>query len=491
LNKNKNKIKMSLFLEKNKKYENLKKKQIKNNNKNTRHSQEKTYELLKSTAIKKSPRQKSFIMNKKKNRAQKSNDFNNTKNFDNMLDDNFLLSNENDPFSRSVIFSNKKMENNIFPNIKAQKKIDISNKKNPRIKLLSNKIFDDTRKRTGMARSVKNSNIKTNFSNSLNFNNDKSKFEDKYQLIEDKIIDKKYEKDIDHDEIIIGNKKDNKLFSNVQISKGNSNNNSKDLYSYFEKNNKSKNEDEFLINNNYENNKNDFCIMYIDNYEKMINDDMLSLEIQLLYEKILDLQNSYHDVYVKISNQYGANKKFFSLIFSKFKEIQKKKYNLSKIKDNIYCKNKINNYFCLQEKEHNSYLSEINNKEINLWKKMLGKNFKTKNNYFEIKDLFKKVVFNKYNNIKNHLNEIEKKLVLNLMKKNNFELIPDKVNTNNNNINAFSSKKTKNNKVIKTKISHKAVNSGGVYENNIKNSKNNKYNIFNNYYTNSARKKGH
>ena len=164
-----------------------------------------------------------------------------------------------------------------------------------------------------MARSVKNSNIKSNFSNSLNFNNDTSKFEDKYQLMDDKIIDKNYEKDIDHDEIIIGNKRDNKLFSNVQISKGNSNNNSKDLYSYFEKNNKNKNEDEFLINNNYENNKNDFCIMYIDNYEKMINDDMLSLEIQLLYEKILDLQNSYHDVYVKISNQYGTNKKFFSL----------------------------------------------------------------------------------------------------------------------------------------------------------------------------------
>ena len=122
---------------------------------------------------------------------------------------------------------------------------------------------------------------------------------------------------------------------------------------------------------------------------------------------------------------------------------------------------------------------------------MLGQNFKAKNNYFEIKDLFKKVVFNKYNNIKNHLNEIEKKLVLNLMKKNNFKLIPDKVNTYNNNINSFSSKKTKNNKIIKTKISHKVINSGGVYENNIKNSKNNKYNVFSNYYTNSARKKGH
>ncbi len=431
---------------------------------------------------------------KNKIRNQKSTENKYSRNNNNELDDmNFLLSNENDPFSRSVIFSNKKMDNNIFPSIKAQKKYEISNKKNPRIKILNNKNFDDTYKRPGLARSVKNSNNKTNFNNNIKFNNKSiSNFDDKFQLIDDKIIDKNYEKDIDHDEIIIGNKKDNNLLSNVQISKGKLNNVSKDLYYFYEKNNSNTNEDEFLINNNYENNKNDFCIMYIDNYEKMINNDMLLLEIQLLYEKILDLQNSYHDEYIKISNQYRRNKNFLSLIFSKFKEIQKKNYNLLKIKDNINSNNKINNFFCVQEKENNSYLTEINNKEIILWKKMLGDNFTTKNNYPDIKDLFKKIVFNKYNNIKYQLNDIEKKLVLNLMKKNNYKINSDKANTNQNNINSLTGNKAKNNKVVKTKINHRSINSGGVYENNIKNNnKNSKYNKYNNYYSNSSKKKGY
>ena len=72
-----------------------------------RYSQEKTNELARSTLYDKSPGQKSFIINK--NRIQKSNDINYPKNLDNELDEmNFMLTNENDPFSRSVIFSNNK-----------------------------------------------------------------------------------------------------------------------------------------------------------------------------------------------------------------------------------------------------------------------------------------------------------------------------------------------------------------------------------------------
>ena len=62
---------MSLFIEKNKKNEYPKKKQFKNVNKNTRHSQEKSNDLTKSAVFKKSPRQKSFIMNKKKKKTSK------------------------------------------------------------------------------------------------------------------------------------------------------------------------------------------------------------------------------------------------------------------------------------------------------------------------------------------------------------------------------------------------------------------------------------
>lgn len=64
--------------------------------------------------------------------------------------------------------------------------------------------------------------------------------------------------------------------------------------------------------------------MYIDNYDKMINDDMLLLELQLLFEKILDLQNAYHEEYKNIINQFNKNKKFMSFIIQKVKEFQKK-----------------------------------------------------------------------------------------------------------------------------------------------------------------------
>ena len=482
----------------NKKYEKQKIKKFGNIKKNFRYSQEKTNELAKSTLYDKSPGQKSFIMNK--NRNQKSNDIHYTKILDNELDEmNFMLTSENDLFSRSVIFSNnKRIENNLFPPIKKKKIYDITNKKNPRIKMF-NRNLDDTRKKIGMARSVKNTNIKKKKDNNLNISDDYigvSKFDEKYQLFEDKIIDKNYENDIDHDEMIISNKKgNNALFSNVQISSRNSNKDDEDddLYFYFEKNNKDNNEDEYLINNNFENNKNDFCIMYIDNYEQMINDDMLLLEIQLLYEKILDLQNSYHEEYDTIFNQFNKNKKFISLIIYKYKEIQKKNFTMLKIKENNNFKNKYNNFYSIQEKEHKSYISEINNKEINLWKNMLGIHFKKRNNNMsdekkEIKDLFKKIVFNKYTYIKNDLNDIENKIVLNLMKKYNYKIMLDKKNKSYvNGVIITGNNKNKNNKMAKTKLNHKIINSGSIYDNKQRNYfKNLKYNN----YT-SSKKKGY
>ena len=484
---------MSVILDKSKKYEKEKLKKLGNIKKNLRNQQEKTNDFTKSTVLTNSPRQRHFML-KNKIRNQRSTDNKYSRNVDNDLDDmNFLLSNENDPFSRSVIFpNNKKMQNKFFPSLK-NKKNDVSNKKSG-IKMFNNRNVDFGRRKMGMARSVKNSNIKANINN---LHNGVSKFDEKYQLIEDKIIDKNYENDIDNDEMIIGNKKNNNmnaLFNNVHINNTSLNNdNDNDLYFYFEKNNKNNNEDEYLTNNNFENNKNDFCIMYIDNYQRMINDDMLLLELQLLYEKILDLQNSYHQEYDKIINQYSKNRKFISLIIYKYKEIHKKNFNLLKIKEKISSKNKLNNFFNIQEKEHKSYISEINNKEINIWKNMLGNNIKRSSTNIddknEIKDLFKKIVYNKYAYIKNNLNDIENKIVLNLMKKHNYKTMPEKKNKSNLNVGTYTGKnKSKNNKIIKAKVNHKAIYSGGIYENKKNNFlKNNKFNNF----INSSKKKGY
>jgi hypothetical protein len=486
---------MSIIAEKSKKYE---KPKINKNGCLKKNLKEKSCELSKYSSVNtKSPRQKSFVM-KNKIRNQKSNDINYTKKIDNEMDDmNFLLSTENDPFSHSVIYSNnKKLENNYFPSIKSKKMNDKSTKKKPKLKMLNNiRNFDDTRKRFGMARSVKNSHIRKN-NRTLNISDFKGISKYKYKFIDDRIIDKNYENDIDNDEIIISNRKgynySNSLFNNIHISHSNSKNDDDSIYYYFEKNNKDKNDDDYLTNNNFENNKNDFCIMYIDNYENMINDDMLQLEIQLLYEKILDLQNSYHQEYDKIINQIKTNKQFISLLIYKYKDIQKKNFNLMKIKEKNNSKNNLNFFFNLQEKEHKNCISEINNKEINIWKKMLGKKYKKKmfisDHKKEIKDLFKKIVCNRYNSIKNNLNDIENKITVKIMKKHNYKVISDKNKKSHNGGTFTGNLKNKNNKIIKQKINHKVINSGGIYENSKKNYfKNNKFN----HYPNSSKKKGY
>ena len=505
---------MSMILEKNKKYEMQKIKKFGNLKKNFKNPEKPN--LYMKSLYNKSPRQKSFIINKNKNkRIQKSNDINYAKNIMNDMDDmNFLLSSENDPFSRSVIYSNnKKITNNLFPSIKKKKIInDISIKKNQKVKSINNQINDFSKRKIGSAHSVKNSNIKNNNNkydmyNNLNISEDFtgiSKFNENFQLIEDKIIDKNYENDIDNDEIIIGtNKKsniNNSLFNKIQI---NNKDYDDELYLYFSKNSKNKinnnfenNEDDYLINNNFENNKADFCIMYIDNYDKMINDDMLLLEIQLLYEKILDLQNSYHEEFYIITNEINKNKKFISLMIYKYKEIHKKNFNFLKIKEKMNCKNKLNTFLNVQKKEHVSYVTEINKKEIDLWKNMLGKNFiKNENNLDEkkeIKELFKKIVFNKYSFLKNKLNDIENQIVQNLIKKYNYKNLSEIKNKNNQINGVIQNKKEKG--IKPKKNNHKVINSNGIYESNIGNKinlfKNNKYSSYN-YHMNFSKKKGY
>ena len=493
---------MSLILERIRKNERHTIKNLGNLKRNFKNPQDKT-NLYSKSIYTKSPHQKSFVIKNKKN--LKSNDISYTKNIANDIDDmNYLLSSENDPFSRSVIYSNnKKIENNLFPSLKSKAINDASNKKNP--KIMNNKNHSLGKRKVGMTHSVKNSNIKKKNNYNLNKSGDFSgisKFDEKFQLIEDKIIDKNYENDIDHDEMIIGtNKKNinaNSLFNKIQI---NNKNDDDELFLYFNKNKKD-NEEDYSINNNFENNKADFSIMYIDNYEKMINDDVLLLEIQLLFEKILDLQNSYHEEYYKIINQINNKKTFLSLLIYKYKEIQKKNFNLLKIKEINNYKNKLNTFIDIQEKEHKSNFTEINNKEINLWKNMLGNKFIKNKNYIdekkEIKDLFKKIVFNKYSYLKNSLNDVENKIVVNLMKKHNYKVLTDKKirnhridGTYNGNHNYYNNIKKKKENLKKGKMNnHKIINSSDIFESKRNNTKNNNYNITNNFL-NSSKKKGY
>ena len=236
--------------------------------------------------------------------------------------------------------------------------------------------------------------------------------------------------------------------------------------------NRNKEEEEYDINNNFENIKADFGIMYIDEYDKMINDDMLLLELQLLFEKILDLENSYHEEYANFIKKFHENKNFISLITDKYKETQKKIFNLSKIKENINNKNELNLFLVTQEKEKKSYVTEINAKEIDLWENMFKNKFKKNNNNnifidkkSEMKNLFIKIIFDKYPYVKNFLNEIENKIVMKLMKKYNYKVLNNRKNKSQS-INSSNSIKNEAAKNIKSKNNkHKILNSD-IFGNN-------------------------
>ena len=159
------------------------------------------------------------------------------------------------------------------------------------------------------------------------------KLEEKFKSLESNIIDKKYENEIDNEEMIITTKKDNypntarfktkgnnKLLSNMINDNINSDfqhadNNFMDIIlNKFILNTKYDFDENYLLNSSFENNRSDFNIMYTDNYGLSVKNDMLSLEIKLLIEKILEMQKSYHKELNIILSQYNKNNSIFKLL---------------------------------------------------------------------------------------------------------------------------------------------------------------------------------
>ena len=184
----------------------------------------------------------------------------------------------------------------------------------------------------------------------------------------------------------------------------------------------------------------------------------------------------------------------------KYKEIQKKIFNLLKIREKLNGTNQLKSFLDTQEKGNKTFLKEINEKEINIWENMLigkGYHYKFKKygdvngNKKDIKELFKKIVFDKYSSLKNSLNDIENKIVVNLMKKNNYKIIPNKKVKNrayNRSYNNNNNNKNKNKYERITAIKPKKQSNYKLYDfsyifgnNNTKktHSKNNKFHTYN------------
>jgi hypothetical protein len=281
------------------------------------------------------------------------------------------------------------------------------------------------------------------------------KLEEKFKSLESNIIDKKYENEIDNEEMIITTKKDNypntarfktkgnnKMLSNmindnINSDFENADNNFMDIilnklilnteYDFGEN---------YLLNSSFENNRNDFNIMYTDNYGLSVKNDMLSLEIKLLIEKILEMQKSYHKELDLILGVYNKNSKLMKLLVEKIKFLQKKIFLIKKLKEKEEIKGNL--YIFLEKYNHNNQndIYKINQNEFYLWNYILYEYNRKNNDYKKekLKEVFKKIIFERYNKIKGRFNNIENKIILNLMKKYNYNIKRKANGTKSNNI---------------------------------------------------------
>ena len=310
-----------------------------------------------------------------------------------------------------------------------------------------------------------NSSFKTN---EINYENMIiKKLDDKFLSLEHNIIDKKYENDIDHDEMIITSKKNSNNKKN-KTKKNHTNQNSNKLSNIidFKENKKEINEDEYLnisdnknnieidenylLNTSFENQRSDFGIMYTCNYEKTVMDDLLSLEIKLMVEKMLEMQKSYHKELNLIISQYNINNKIFKILIEKIRFFQKKMHILQKLEEKKNLEGNIYNFIGIYHNNNKHEINKTNKNEFKIWKNSFFKENKNNKTYDKekLKQIFEINVFDKYNKISGKLENLEKKIVLGLMKKFKYN---SKINVEMKSNNNSSIKSTYNNKLFKIK----------------------------------------
>ena len=256
------------------------------------------------------------------------------------------------------------------------------------------------------------------------------KIDDKFKNIEDQIIDKNCDNNLDNYDFT---KKNNSIGYKSTIENNNnmSNNNICNIYNNSDNDNSNISINSYNFDNNddrkecidseFENLKNDFDIFYTKEYLNDIQEDVLQLEIQLQFEKIFELQSVYHKEYNILQKEFNYLKKIYENIIKKYKMINKTKYKLMSKYDNIQIENNYNDIVNNYKFKNNKGTIDINKTEFNLWKNMIKKFQKEK----IIKDIFIKSILIKYNNknIKNNLNNIEKEICEKLIEKHKINIL--------------------------------------------------------------------
>ena len=304
------------------------------------------------------------------------------------------------------------------------------------------------------------------------------RLEDKFKHVDDPIIDKNFEKDIDNDELILANdnnnnkRKYNEITSTVIIDNYNEyaktlfNDKRKETLSFSDDNNYY----QCLMNNNnnnvtFDSLRNDFELFYTNDYITHISNGMLKLELQLEIDKILEMQEAYHKEYKILKHKYYTIKNKFKKASELYISIDNKMHKLKQLQERLQIKNTMSTFITNHKLKHSKELTKINLNECDMWKRMLG--LKGGNNSHKSKMSKEKefilMVLKKYiygsNNNKTYvklLNEVEQ-LICDRLCKRYFTVNSNKCNSN--------SKK------------HNSNNNSNVNNSTIQRNKRNNYNI--------------
>ena len=178
----------------------------------------------------------------------------------------------------------------------------------------SNQKLTSYDRKKGISQSMNSSSKKISTEANISSSTVKQNLQDKINsALESSIIDQQYENEIKNDEIILNDEVLNPVSS------------------FDEKKNSNTIAD-------FESLKNDFDIFYTDEYIKSVSDEMIQLELQLIIEKMFDIQNAYHKEYSVSLNNYKLYNSVLREHYNKYYKCKKEYYEYSKRKDKLEIK---------------------------------------------------------------------------------------------------------------------------------------------------------
>ncbi len=259
----------------------------------------------------------------------------------------------------------------------------------------------------------RNNNIQKNLN--YNLSSYEKKFDFSFKSIDETIIDKQFENEIQNDDILCFTKKTNKKIIDNEYS-----------FDYvspfiFENEKSNDNIEDNNLNSNFENYKSDFEIFYTSDYLKNIENDVINLELQLLIEKIFEIQESYHFELGMLRKKNSIMERNYNLFSERLKILTKKYSKLVNMLKSLEMENYKKSFKQNNIVKSNFDLININIKECNIWRNMLNNKDKKK----KLFKIFHKIIFKGFENKKKYLNNSQKLIC---------EKLNIKYNNNNNNI---------------------------------------------------------